>query len=80
MKILLKLGGMAPVCEGAGSYFALEQSLVIFVMWPNALVILCSKFVQNNRILVVSQPLEALRISTFSKVATMGIWSCDTPL
>ena len=80
MKILSKLGGMAPVCEGAGSYFVLEQSLVIFVMWPNALVILCSKFGQNNRILVVSQPLETLRISAFSNVAAMGIWSCDTPL
>ena len=53
---------MAPVCEGAGSYFALEQSLVIFVMWPNALVILCSKFGQNNRILVVSHKyITALR-------------------
>ena len=29
MEILAKLGGMAPVCEGAGSYFAQEQSLVI---------------------------------------------------
>ena len=80
MEILSKLGVMAPVCEGAGSYFALEQSLVIFVMWPNALVILCSQFGQNSCILVVSQPLEALRISTLSNVAAMGIWSCDTPL
>ena len=64
---------MTPVCEGAGSYFALEQSLVIFVMWPNALVILCSKFGQNSRILAVSQPLEALRISTFSNVAAADI-------
>ena len=28
---LVKIRGVAPVCEGAGSYFALEQSLVIFV-------------------------------------------------
>ena len=64
MEIWSKLGGMVPVCEGTGSYFALEQSLVIFVMWPSALVILCSKFGQNSCILVVSQPLESLRIST----------------
>ena len=63
---------MAPVCEGAGSYFAPEQSLVICVMWPSALVILCIKFGQNSCMLVVSQPLEALRRSVF--------WSCDTPL
>ena len=80
MEIWSKLEGMAPVCEGAGSYFAIEQSLVIFVMWPNALVILCRKFGQNSCILVVSQPLETLRISTFSNVAAMGIWSCDTSL
>ena len=80
MEIFSKLGGMASVCEGAGSYFAPEQSLVIFVMWPSALVILCSKFGQNSCILVVSQPLEALRRSTFSNVAATGIWSCDTPL
>ena len=33
MEFFSKLGGMAPVCEGAGSYFALEQSLVIVVLW-----------------------------------------------
>ena len=71
---------MAPVCEGAGSYFALEQSLVIFVMWPSALVTLCNKFGQNSCMLVVSLPLEALHISAFSNLAAMGIWSCDSPL
>ena len=80
MEIWSKLGGMAPVCEGAGSYFALEQSLVIFIMWPSALVISYSKFGQNSCILVVSQPLEAMRRSTFSNVAATRIWSCDTPL
>ena len=63
MEFLSKLGGMAPVCDGAGSYFAQEQSLVIFVMWPSALVISCNKFGQNSCMLVVSQPLEALRRS-----------------
>ena len=71
---------MAPVCEGAGSYFAPEQSLVIFVMWPRALVILCNKFGQNSCMFVVSQPLEALCRSAFSYVAATGIWSCDAPL
>ena len=66
MDIWLKLGGMEPVCEGAGSYFALEQLLVIFVMWLNALVTLCNKFGQNSCMLVVSQLLEALRRSAFS--------------
>ena len=80
MEIWLKLRGMAPVCEGAGSYVALEQSLVIFVMWPSALVTLCNKFGQNSCMLVVSLPLEALHISAFSNLAATGIWSCDTPL
>ena len=80
MEIYSKLGGMAPVCEGAGSYFAAEQSLVIFVMWPSALVILCNQFGQNSCMLVVSLPLEASRRSAFSNVAATGIWSCDTPL
>ena len=47
------IGGMVPVCEGAGSYFAPELSLVIFVMWPSTLVILCNTFGQNNGMLVV---------------------------
>ena len=34
MVMFSKLGGMAPVCEGVGSYFALEQSLVIFLCGP----------------------------------------------
>ena len=70
---------MAPVCEGAGSYFVPEQSLVICVMWPNALVMSCNKFGQNSCMLVVLQPLEALRRSAFSDVAATIIWSCDTP-
>ena len=65
---------MAPVCEGVGSYFALEQSLVIFVMWPSAFVTLCNKFGQNSCMLVVSLPLEALHISAFANVAAAGIW------
>ena len=32
MEMLSKLGGITPVCEGAGSHFTLEQSFVIFVM------------------------------------------------
>ena len=79
MEICLKLGGMALVCEGAGSYFAPEQSLVIFIIWPSASVILCNKFGQNSCMLVVPQPLEALRRSVFSNVAATVIWSCDTP-
>ena len=70
---------MTPLCEGAGSHFALEHSLVIFVMWRSALVILCNKFVKNSCILVVSQPQEAL-CRSFSNLAATGIWSCDTPL
>ena len=70
---------MAPVCEGAGSYFVPEQSLVIFVMWPSALVIACNKFGHNSCMLVVLQPMEALRRSAFSDEAATGIWSCDTP-
>ena len=66
MEIFSKLGGMAPVYEGAGSYFALEQSLMIFVMWPSALATLCNKFGQNSCMLVVSLPLEALHRSAFS--------------
>ena len=71
---------MAQVYEGTGSYFAQAQSLVIFVMWPIALVSLCSKFGQNNCILVVSLPLEALHRSAFSSLPAKGIWSCDNSL
>ena len=60
--------------------FVLEHSLVIFVMWPSALVTLCNKFGNNSCILVVSQPLEALCRPAFSNLAAAGIWSCDTPL
>ena len=63
---------MAPVCDGAGSHFALEQSLVIFVLWPTTL---CKQFGQNRCILVVSQPLEASHRSGFSNLAATGIWS-----
>ena len=80
MEIFSQLGGITPVCEGAGNCFALEQSLVIFVMWPSALVTLCNKFAQNSCMLVVSLPLETLHISSFSNLAAMGIWSCDIPL
>ena len=73
MQIWSKLGGMAPVCDGLGSYFAPEQSLVIFVMWPSALVILCNKFGQNSCMLVVSQPLEALRRSAFPNTLDLGV-------
>ena len=52
---------MTPAYEGAGS----QQLLVIFVMWPSALVTLCNKFEQNSCMLVVSHPLKALRRSTF---------------
>ena len=67
-----KLGGMTQVCDGTGSHFGLERSLVIFVLW--------NKFGQNSCILVVSHPLEALRRSAFSNLAATGIWSCDTLL
>ena len=71
---------MTPVCDGPGSHFALERSLVIFVLWPSALATLCNKFGQNSCILVVSHPLEALRRSACSNLAATVIWSCDTPL
>ena len=74
MEFFSKLGGMAPVCGGVGSYFALEQSLVIFFMWPSTLVTLCNKFGQNSCMLVVSLQLEALYISAFSNLAATGIW------
>ena len=54
MEILTKLRGMTPVCEGEGDHFALDESLVIFVMWPSALVTLCKKYGQNSCMLVVS--------------------------
>ena len=81
MEIYRKLGGMTPVCDGTGSHFALERSLVIFVLWPSTLATLFThKFGQNSCILVVSHPFEALRRSAFSNLAATGIWSCDTPL
>ena len=74
MEMWSKLGGMTPVCEGVGSYFVLEQSLVIRlcgpVHWPHCVTNL-------DRIvgmLVVSLPLEALHISAFSNLAATGIW------
>ena len=39
---------MTPVCDGAGSHFAIEQSLVIYVLWPSALATLCNKLGQNS--------------------------------
>ena len=80
MEFFFKLGGMAPVYEGAGSYFAKAQSLVICVMWPSALVTLCGKFGQNSCMLVVSLPLEASHRSACSNLAAKGTWSRDTPL
>ena len=65
---------MAPVYEGAGNYFSLEQTLVIFVMWPSALVTLCNKLGQNSCMLVVSQPLHGS--TAFKNLAATGIWSC----
>ena len=50
-----------------------QQSFVIFVMLPSALVSLCSKFGQNSCMLVVSLPLEALHTSAFSNLAAKGI-------
>ena len=41
---LVKIRGYGTSCKGVGSYFALEQAFVIFVMWPSTLVILCNKF------------------------------------
>ena len=41
---LVKLVGVTPVCEGAGSNFALRQSLLLFVLWPTALATLYNKF------------------------------------
>ena len=63
-----------------GSHFALEPLLVTFVFWPCALATLCEKCGQNSCILVVSQPLKALRRSAFLNLAATGIWSSDTPL
>ena len=74
-----KLGGMTQ-CDGTGSYFGLERSLVIFLLWPSALPTLCNKFGHNSCILVGSHSLEALRRSAFSNLAATGIWSCDTLL
>ena len=54
MEIWSKLGGMTPVFEGEGSHFEPEESLVIFVMWPSALVASCKKYGQNSCMLVVS--------------------------
>ena len=71
---------MTLLCEGAGSHFVLEHSLVIYVVWPSELVTSCNKFGKNSCILVVSQPLETLCRSAFSNLAATGIWSCDTPL
>ena len=73
MEMFSKLGVMTPVSEGAGSHFAREQSLLIFVMRPITLVKLCKKFGQKSW-LVVSQPLEALRRLAFSNAAATGIW------
>ena len=80
MEIWSKLRVMAPVCEGVDSYVALEQSLVVCVMWPSTLVTLYNKFGHNSYMVVVSLPLEALHISAFSNLAATGTWSCDTPL
>ena len=80
MEIGRKLGGMTPVCDVTGSHFALERSLVIFVLWTSALATLCNKFGQNSCMLVVSLPLETLCRSAFSNLAVIGIWSCDTTL
>ena len=59
---------MTLLCEGAGSHFVLEHSLVIYVMWPSALVTSCNTFGKNSCILVVSQPLGALCRSAFSNL------------
>ena len=45
---------MSPVCDGAGSHFVLEQSLMIFVLRPSASTTLYHKYGQNSCILVVS--------------------------
>ena len=74
MEIWSKLGGMTPVCEGVGSYFCTITVIGDIFMWPSTLVTLCNKFGQNSCMLVVSLPLEALRISTFSNLAATGIW------
>ena len=57
MESLRKLGGMTQVCDGTGSHFGLERSLVIFVLWSSSLARLCNKFGQNSCILVVSHPV-----------------------
>ena len=71
---------MTPVCEGAGSHFALKQSLVIFVLWLGALVISCETIGQDSCMLAVSHPLETLHRSAFSNVSATCIWSRDAPL
>ena len=40
----MEIGGMIPAREGAGSHFAPEQSLVIFVMRRSALITMCNKW------------------------------------
>ena len=58
MEMLSKLGGITPVCEGAGSHFTLGQSLVIFVMWPRALVTSINTFEQTSYVLATWNLLE----------------------
>ena len=53
MEILSKLGCIAPVCEGAGSHFILEQSLVIFVKCPRSLVTSSNTFGQTSYVLAM---------------------------
>ena len=56
---------MTPVCEGAGSHFALEVEVIGDICF----VAQC-----------ISNIVEALHRSAFSNLATTGIWSYDTPL
>ena len=70
MEILPTLGGITPVCEGAGSHFTLEQSLVIFVMCPRALVTSSNTFGQTSCVLAMSNLLEIrIPVSTYVNIS-----------
>ena len=58
MEILSKVGGITPVCEGAGSHCTLEQSLVTFVMCPRVLVTSSNTFGHTSYVLTISNLLE----------------------
>ena len=66
---IVKIRGIAPVCEGAGSHFILEQSLVIFVKCPRSLVTSSNIFGQTSYVLAMSNILEfRIPVSTYVNI------------